>query len=163
MEASLSLDIAATRDELERHHRWLQDRLKPRRASYRVLTGSAPIVDAVSGLLLIDLGGPPAGLLWALQWIAVFPDPTATSTGGTTAVLCVGIPTQRGVLNVGDVVIPQIVVPGQSNLPDSVLARGGQHAYAVLSGALSTDTIANFFCNVGALVGDDAPETTAWI
>jgi hypothetical protein len=168
----LELDLGKTFLEfkagVEHHHQWLHERLKPRRATYRRISNS---VAAAAGPLLIDLGGPPAGHIYAPQWVAIFADTPfgAVAAGGAvSAALFIGQSRGSSGANVAystdDVVAPGLLVPSILSVPDDVICLGGQHIFVVLSGTgLVAGTTNGYNVNCGLLQADDTPETMAWI
>lgn len=169
MEVTLSGGIeidVATRDDIEQHHDWLKGRLGQRRAEYKELPGG--VATNSNNPLLIDFGQPPAGRLWAAQWLAIFADdPFGSAIANVTACLFVGVPRYTGAglsYSINDARMPALAVPASQNVPDSVLARGGQHIFVVLKGSgLAAGTTVGYNANLGVLVAEDSDETRAWI
>lgn len=165
LEAGVTVDLA-TKGDLEQHHRWLQERFRAREAVYRVLTQSVP---AGANTLLLDFGAPPAGMLYAVQWVAVMADqPFGAAIANVTAAAFVGNAnrpvTSSMQANTNDLVVPGIAVPSTTNVPDLTICRGGQHIYVLVSGSgLVAGTTVGYNANCGVLQAKDEPGTVAWI
>lgn len=166
LEAGVSIDLA-TRDDIAQHHRWLQDRLGKPWAEYKVLSGFVAKPAGAGNPVLIDLGGPPAGLVYALQWVSVFPDvPGQGAISNVFATLYAGAFSLLGAVpntRPDDVVMPGMVVPtaGGQSVPDAVFCRAGQKVFVTLTGSSinGSGTANQWNANVGVLVKRDEPSS----
>lgn len=169
VDAGITVDLAS-KEDIQRHHDWLKKRLGVRRADYRVLTDSvaAAQLSTTNTVLLANFGSPPAGHIYAAQWLSIFPDsPFGAAIANVTAAFGVG-PVQGGRSNIhfslADIILPSISVPSFTNIPDAVLAVGGQQLYVLISGSgVTGGTVTGYNANLGVLIGDDSEETRAWI
>lgn len=161
VDAGVVIDLA-TKEDVAQHHKFLEDLLNRRRAGYRTLMAAVPVG---SGPLVMDLGSPPAGKLYAVQWASVFPDvgSIGAAIASVVGILCVGYPSK--VPPPGDIANPGFSIPsGQLNVPDVTVVHGGQRLYIVLQGTgLAAGTTVGYNANAGVLIGDDDPKTIAWI
>lgn len=129
------IDVA-TRDDLEEHHARLRSMFpKTPLVEYdrRREGGTGP----VSGPLIIDLGMPPMNIMWSVQWVAVAPaDPTSAAIPNLTGALFIGPWSQsrKSSAEPGDLVVGNLGVPGNANVPDLAIVRGGDHLYASFAG-----------------------------
>lgn len=169
IEGGVTVDVA-TKQDIDQHHRWLEERFNRRRADYRMLTGNIPaaLLSNTTVALIADFGFPPAGHLYAAQWLAVFPDsPFGAAIANVTAALCIGVPSgHQGstIYSLADVVLPGLSVPSGTNIPDSAIATAGQHLYVIASGSgLTGGTSSGYNANLGVLIAEDSPQTRAWI
>ena len=161
--AGIEIDLAS-REDLERHHDWLRQRLGDRReAKYRVLSGS--VAPGTAPLLLRVGASPPAGLLYVVQWVAIFgDDDTKAAITNVGASLRIGVPRSPASAVGGvETIIPGLAVPSVANVPDAVFCAPGQQIYVVIGGTASGSGSTNDWnANVGVLVVEDTDAARAW-
>ena len=170
VDAGVTIDLAS-RDDFERHHQWMKDRLgEVRKAYYRVLSANLPLALITNpGPAFIDVGQPPAGHLYSIQWACVFGDtPFAiTAISNVFGALCIGVPGGSravGTFPITDVVSPSVAVPSLIQVPDQVICHGGQHIYLMLQGTgLTAGVTQGYNLNVGVLSATDEPRTLGWV
>lgn len=120
------------------------ERAKPR-ARYQTVygAGTIPAGGITSGGASLAVDNPPAGRLWLVQWVAVFPAAAPfTPVANLNAIICVGTPPVGAGgqmpsairLNPADMVIPAQAVPSSVDVPSKVAVDSQQSLYAILAG-----------------------------
>lgn len=153
LELDIRADLAQSREDAERHHKWIKDRfgepipVEDRVLPYGVSVGTLP--------LLVRMEGPPAGKMYVGNWVAFFPDGEIALPTSVWCHLCVG-PTPS--LSFGNLqVVAPYVLPGYTSLR-KVFCRGNQQFYAVIFGTGSLTGAGQVNVNVGV---DVWPDTSA--
>lgn len=155
VEASFLADLA-TKDDLAKHHKWLEDRLSGPKALSDVDDGSTAV--ATLPVLITFPRRPVAGRLWSINWCSVFLDGQVAPVNNLFADLCIGTP--RLAPGLSDVVAPGIAVPGYADLRHRI-AKSGQQIYLIVYGSGTISNSVNINATMGFFDWEDTPQTVA--
>lgn len=172
---ALDFGLASRRD-LQRYHAGLAELLEPPRGVYRriMATGTTSAGFSGSGPTAITFtpGSPPAGRIWAIQWLAVWVGltPAGPAVANLNAALMVGSARVGGgqqqapnavLVNLDDVVVPGLAVPSAVSVPDASIVNSQEILYLLLAGSgLAASTM--YCARAGLLDLPDIPEALLW-
>lgn len=136
---------------------------KPRAAD-RQLFG---VVAGSGTRVVIDLGGPPGGMIWSLQQVNVCTtDPFTTGTNVTAAIFCGGVPsgTAGGMaVDMGSLVAAGLAPPANYQAGGkSIVARDKKHIYVVFNGT-GVSSFGQIYASGTVLEVPDTMEALAWL
>lgn len=160
LEASVAVDVAS-KEDIDKHHAWLKDRLGEKfGVEDRVIGNATPAGSYASPTLVrIPNSTVPSGKLYVANWMAFFVDGFITVPTGIVATLCVGrpsIPFSTAALPSFDVVAP-FQAMGYTSLR-KVMARANQEFYVILSGTGTLTNATNLMVNIGVDIWPDTAE-----
>lgn len=170
------IDVSAFVDLFgDRMKRELDAREKQPRGRYLTLFGSCQIPaggpPAGGAPMATNPASPPAGRLWLVQWVAIFPTlaPFVTVVN-LNAIICVGrSPVGPGgampavvQVNPADIVVPAQPVPASVNVPDKTIVSSRHSLYVVLFGAGLGAAGTNYMFTAGVLDTEDKEEVYFW-
>lgn len=170
LDAGITLDIA-TKDDIAAHHARLEGLLSRPHARYYTNPGSAES-GAGTKPLIIDLGMPPGGLMWYLQWLAITGvDPFGAVIANVTAAAFKGAVPLTSALSLGPPVVgldfasviqTSMTVPSTTAMPDKSIIYSNEHLYVIFAGTGLVAGGARYRCVAGLLELEQRPDALMW-
>lgn len=169
----VSVDLA-TSEDLERHQRRIAELVNPeRKGHYRRIDGSAA---SRAAPVLVDLGRPPMGMWWFVQWVLLTGDSPigATVANVTAGVFAGGLPSPAALavgppatgFAVQDCILSGgnsgLGIPTVTTVPDKSVVFETENLYAIFTGSGLAAGAAFYRATAGVIEVPARNETLFW-
>lgn len=164
----LTVDLT-TKQDFEGHTRRLEKLLDRPHARFTKVNGS---VESAGVPLIVDLGRPPQGMMWEVQWLIVTGvDPFGAAIGNVTAAAFAGaVPNRTGLaigppvtgIDYGSAILTSLAVPSTNAVPDKSVVYSTENLYVIFTGTGLVAGGARYRAIAGVLELEARPDALMW-
>lgn len=168
LSGGVTVDIA-TKEDVEAHARRLERLLGRPHARFTKLAGS---VESAGKPLIVDLGRPPQGMMWEIQWLLVTGvDPFGAAIANVTAAAFVGAVPLLASLAIGppvtgldyaSAILTSLVVPSTNAVPDKSVVYTNESLYVIFTGTGLVAGGARYRVVAGVIELEQRPDALMW-